>query len=71
MLDNPAPFENPLQFEITFECLQALEDGAYNNCVLSVDETGNLFFDLNTIHYTLYTIQYTSLSKHFSSRCYI
>jgi histone chaperone ASF1 len=26
VLDNPAPFENPLQFEITFECLQALED---------------------------------------------
>ena len=27
VLDNPAPFGNPLQFEITFECLQALEDG--------------------------------------------
>lgn len=26
VLDNPAPFANPLQFEITFECLQALED---------------------------------------------
>lgn len=26
VLDNPAPFGNPLQFEITFECLQALED---------------------------------------------
>jgi len=27
VLDNPAPFGNPLQFEITFECLQPLEDG--------------------------------------------
>lgn len=26
MLDNPAPFGNPLQFEITFECLQSLQD---------------------------------------------
>jgi len=26
VLDNPAPFANPLQFEITFECLQELED---------------------------------------------
>jgi len=26
VLDNPAPFGNPLQFEITFECLQPLED---------------------------------------------
>ena len=25
-MDNPAPFGNPLQFEITFECLQPLED---------------------------------------------
>jgi len=26
VLDNPAPFGNPLQFEITFECLQTLQD---------------------------------------------
>jgi len=26
VLDNPAPFGNPLQFEITFECLQPLDD---------------------------------------------
>jgi hypothetical protein len=26
VLDNPAPFGNPLQFEITFECLQPLEE---------------------------------------------
>ena len=27
VLDNPCTFENPFQFEITFECLQELEDG--------------------------------------------
>lgn len=27
MLDNPAAFLSPLQFEVQFECLQALEEG--------------------------------------------
>ena len=27
VLDNPAPFCNPFQFEITFECVAPLEDG--------------------------------------------
>jgi len=27
VLDNPTHFQNPFQFEITFECLQELEDG--------------------------------------------
>ena len=27
VLDNPTAFTNPFQFEITFECLQALADG--------------------------------------------
>ena len=29
VLDNPTNFRNPFQFEITFECLQELEDGEY------------------------------------------
>jgi histone chaperone ASF1 len=29
VLDNPTAFTNPFQFEVQFECLQALEDGAY------------------------------------------
>ena len=40
--DNPAPFGNPLQFEITFECLQSLQKGRFttipsqhNNCSLT------------------------------------
>ena len=27
VLDNPAAFTNPFQFEITFECLQELQEG--------------------------------------------
>jgi len=27
VLDNPSPFNNPFQFEITFECLEHLNDG--------------------------------------------
>jgi histone chaperone ASF1 len=30
VLDNPASFTNPFQFEITFECLQELSDGMYD-----------------------------------------
>jgi hypothetical protein len=28
VLDNPTAFTNPFTFEITFECLSALEEGA-------------------------------------------
>lgn len=27
VLDNPAPFLSPFQFEISYECLDALKDG--------------------------------------------
>jgi histone chaperone ASF1 len=27
VLDNPSPFQNPFQFEITFECLEDLPEG--------------------------------------------
>ena len=26
VLDNPSPFTNPIQFEVTFECLGVLDD---------------------------------------------
>ena len=29
VLDNPTHFTNPFQFEITFECLEPLNDGAF------------------------------------------
>lgn len=27
VLDNPTAFTNPFQFEVTFECMQPLDDG--------------------------------------------
>lgn len=30
VLDNPSPFQNPFQFEITFECLEDLPEGMFN-----------------------------------------
>ena len=27
VLDNPSPFFNPFQFEITFECVEDLQEG--------------------------------------------
>lgn len=29
VLDNPSPFYNPFQFEITFECIEDLSEGEY------------------------------------------
>ena len=29
VLDNPSPFLNPFQFEITFECLEDLPEGKW------------------------------------------
>lgn len=29
VLDNPSPFRNPFQFEITFECMEDLPEGMY------------------------------------------
>lgn len=29
VLDNPSPFGNPFQFEITFECMEDLPEGKY------------------------------------------
>lgn len=30
VLDNPSPFGNPFQFEITFECMEDLPEGEYH-----------------------------------------
>jgi histone chaperone ASF1 len=36
ILDNPAPFANPVQMEITFECIAQLEDGIpHLSCMLN------------------------------------
>lgn len=33
VLDNPTAFTNPFQFEVTFECAHALEDGTFSNAI--------------------------------------
>jgi len=35
VLDNPTAFTNPLTFEVTFECLQELEDGRCKQCSMT------------------------------------
>lgn len=32
VMDNPSPFLNPFQFEITFECIEELKEGMYYGC---------------------------------------
>lgn len=34
VLDNPSPFLNPFQFEVTFECIEELKEGNYSNLYL-------------------------------------
>lgn len=29
VLDNPSPFLNPFQFEVTFECIEELKEGTF------------------------------------------
>lgn len=29
VLDNPSPFLNPFQFELTFECIEELKEGKF------------------------------------------
>lgn len=36
VLDNPSPFGNPFQFEITFECMEDLPEGGYRFFLKSV-----------------------------------
>ena len=38
VLDNPSPFQNPFQFEVTFECFEDLPEGELvPNVTLSID----------------------------------
>ena len=32
VMDNPSPFSNPFQFEITFECIEELKEGEWPPC---------------------------------------
>jgi hypothetical protein len=45
VLDNPTQVGNPFQFEITFECLQELEDGEWSYLLLQTCLSfGSIFF---------------------------
>ena len=46
VLDNPTSFVNPFQFEISYECLVALEDGAVASSFTPLPPTSNLFVDV-------------------------
>lgn len=41
VLDNPSPFLNPFQFELTFECIEDLNEGI---CLIIIDSL--LFINL-------------------------
>lgn len=38
VLDNPTSFTNPFTFEITFECIQELQDGASSSLLVRRDD---------------------------------
>ena len=37
VLDNPSPFLNPFQFELTFECIEELKEGEHLTLLISTD----------------------------------
>lgn len=37
VLDNPSPFLNPFQFEVTFECIEELKEGASSNFISTIN----------------------------------
>lgn len=45
VLDNPSPFLNPFQFELTFECIEDLNEGIYIK-IMCIIMYFNLFFQL-------------------------
>ena len=54
VLDNPSPFQNPFQFEVTFECFEDLPEGELvPDVTLSIDELkGAELFE--TCHFYFY-----------------
>lgn len=57
VLDNPSPFGNPFQFEITFECMEDLPEGeltAYQ--LFFVNEMFVLHFVYHHVNYPRYVI---------------
>ena len=50
VLDNPTAFFNPFQFEITFECLEDLQTGAYV-CVQTICSVYSVLVFLFKAHF--------------------
>ena len=51
VLDNPAPFTNPLQFEIHYECMSELQEGARlsgNRCSRQQQASKHFAYDADT-----------------------
>ena len=42
ILDNPAPFVNPVQMEITFECIAPLDDGTIISLAIIIAVDGGI-----------------------------
>ncbi len=57
VLDNPSPYFNPFQFEITFECLEDLCEGKTN---LILNCTRNVYF---IVHCTFCLISSSILER--------
>ncbi len=53
VLDNPSPFGNPFQFEITFECMEDLPEGenfTNQHCLYTYSAISSLILkDLNVL----------------------
>jgi hypothetical protein len=58
VLDNPTNFQNPFSFEITFECLQELDDGEFFFVVVVVVEKETMCdtIQYNTIHVNAHSL---------------
>jgi len=42
VLDNPSPFVNPFQFEITFDCTENLPEGTVHSVLVNTCRTSSI-----------------------------
>lgn len=60
VLDNPSPFLNPFQFEVTFECIEELKEGTFLYII---------FFYKICLQIDVSVIQNEEISKYFWCLC--
>lgn len=53
VLDNPSPFLNPFQFEVTFECIEELKEGANTDARREYSVPPNTFATFKRAHPSL------------------